>query len=1023
MLYIVCHVADALKYEKFFLRNQCLQDAKIKIVPLVDKKISSPAILYNSFLEALPNDAERLLFTRDQVEFLQNPLPILERLEENALYGVWGARLTRNGDGTFCRECRGLLQVQEDGAPPRAIYNDPPEAGTACPVEALDGVCLVAPAKLFRKCGPRFDPGLALLYAEDFCLQVWDRHALPSMATALLCRLHGSPFPEVERLEADINLCRLKYASSAPRCGARNIFGGNGDGVDPGEGEAIYAQENNIRNPSKIYTEPVKDTYHNAPATRAAAMLRPGSRILDVGCATGDNGLFLRDKLGAELYGMDYSEESLNLAARKRGVYKKLHHVDLNTLRLSAYSQYYNFFDCVLLLDVLEHLYDPLKILQQMNVFLKKEGSFIISIPNLANIYPTANLLRHDFSYQDFGILDRTHIRFFTWKSLALFLAEGGFLVEDCDVTFASPESRGMFTPKSLPRSFYDFMLEDARFLVRQYVCKVKKSSANFGELKECNRAALEPAARKNAAGRREIAPEVSRFKRDVALTLGGGLSEAERRVTRQLVAGEKFVEAALLSGLFDEKWYRKTYREVDFGACHPIAHYLSQGWREGKNPSEAFDGGWYLRRHKAAAESGLCPLLFHIIVGVPAGLPHNAAAGEPPQSLRAELADYVFRQQDDFKNTFVPPPPEPLAAPERRDTKLVAFYLPQYYPFPENDKWWGKGFTEWTNVTKAAPQFVGHYQPRLPHDVGFYDLRCAEIALYQEQLAQQYGIHGFCYHYYWFGGKKIMQMPIERKLADKTMALPFCLSWANEPWSANWDGSKNNLLIDQPETINTDKLFRDLLPFFADPRYIKIDGKPFFMIYRPNYFRRREMRACVDRLRHLAQKAGFDGLHVVLGDTSREGQKKFPLTAFDADAFVEFPPHNFIMKERHDVRICNPSFKGRLFDLPELVALYKQRERPAELTYRTVFPMWDNTSRKCRSGAMIFTKATPETYYDWLSWDITTTKANHSQEHNFVFINAWNEWAEGAHLEPDKKYGYAFLEMTRKALCDSRNE
>jgi 2-polyprenyl-3-methyl-5-hydroxy-6-metoxy-1,4-benzoquinol methylase len=778
----------------------------------------------------------------------------------------------------------------------------------------------------------------------------------------------------------------------------------------------------NYRDKEKIYTREVSAEDYNLPVVISAKMLREKSRVLDCGCARGDNGVFLAGAAQAELYGMEYDEESLACATQKAGIYKKLHRADLNAFSACEYGEYYRFFDHILLLDVLARLYSPLDVLHNLCPFLKKDGSFIISLPNIAHAHPVLNLLKADFTYHDSGIPDFTHIRFFTWKSLAVSLAERGFRVDDSSVTFVAPDTRGMFTPKLLPASFYTYLLKTPHSLVCRYVCKIRASDAEFGELKTHNLASLERSIHKNADGWRAISYDMSRFRRKLALMQGRGLGNIERKRIRRLAKEEKYLEAVVHSGLFDEEWYRKTYNEVDFSALHPLAHYLNAGWREGKNPSEAFDGNWYLQRYPFASEAGVCPLLFHVTVGCIKGFAYNQAGLTITEEEFAAYAKYVLRQEEDGKNTFIPMSAESYKArPE--DTRLIAFYLPQFYPFPENDAWWGKGFTEWTNVTRAVPQFVGHYQPRLPYDVGFYDLRVRETRLYQEELAEKYGIHGFCYHYYWFDGKKLMDGPIENKLRDPDMRLPFCICWANESWNANWDGCKNDLLIDQPPCINAEALFHDLLPFFCDTRYIKVAGKPFFMIYRPSYFKLENLRECIGILRSLAVQHGLSGLHIVLGNTFRTNENKYRLAEYGADAFIDFPPHQFTMGTIQDVRICNPKFKGRIFDLPELVKMYKQRQIHTESTYKTVFPMWDNTARKAESGATIYINASPEVYYDWLSYAIHSTKSIHRDDSNFVFINAWNEWAEGAYLEPDGKYGYAFLAATKAALIDARRE
>jgi SAM-dependent methyltransferase len=1018
MNYIVCIVENILNYEKYFISNACLKSGEITLVPLRNKGGVTLGKLLNKFLDSLPEDAHWLLFTRDCVEFLEDPLACAKDAPKDALYGTWGARLAINQDGGMFQECLGGILVKESNAAPHYfIHNCPPPPGETFPAETLDSLCLVVSAQRMRQCGLAFDVNLNALYGEDFCLQAFDAHGLPGRIVSLRCCVHGNPFPLAEQLAPDAAHCAKKYAGAALRAGVHAIFGG-ADGCRCGERIFVYGKPE--KDDAKIYARKVLQRDYNLPIVIAAKMLKKGSRVLDCGCAGGDNGVFLAKAIQAELYGMDYNKESLTSARQKDGIYKKLHHIDLNTFSPCEFQGYYHFFDYILLLDVLEHLRFPFTVLQKLCALLKPNGAFIISLPNLAHAYPILNLLQADFTYCDWGILDSTHLRFFTWKSLAVSLAECRFVVEGSAATFIAPDTRGMLTPKSLPQPFYDYLEEDPHFLVCQYVCAVRPSDAPFAELKECNLALLGKAPDRNPHGRKAIEGERRLFRLKVEQTHGRRPPEPMRRHLARLCKEKKYIEAIQASGMFDEAWYRKTYNHLDFFERHPLKDYLTDGWREGRNPCEGFDGEWYLKTYPAAAQSGLCPLIFHLAVGMNIGMACNPSGTVPPEKELAKYARHVLRQEGEHKNTFVALNPVPYA-PEPGDTKLLAFYLPQFSPFPENDRWWGRGFTEWTNVTKAVPQFAGHYQPHLPYDVGFYDLRVRQSRLRQEELARNYGIHGFCYHYYWFGGQKIMHGPLENKLRDDEMSLPFCLSWANESWSANWDGSRNNLLIDQPDDVNTELLFKDLLPFFQDDRYIRVDGKPFFMMYRPAFFTLDAASRCIRDLRVMAKKSGLPGLHIALGSTFRKHERRPSLRAYGADAFVEFPPHQFTMQRVHDIEICNPKFNGDIFDLPTLVSLYKSRKTPQELTYRTAFPSWDNTPRKTGTGALIYINTTPETYFDWLKFCIQQTKLQHTPSRNFVFINAWNEWGEGACLEPDRKYGYAFLEMTLNALLCTR--
>jgi hypothetical protein len=502
-------------------------------------------------------------------------------------------------------------------------------------------------------------------------------------------------------------------------------------------------------------------------------------------------------------------------------------------------------------------------------------------------------------------------------------------------------------------------------------------------------------------------------------LSQSSTLPEQSRIRVGQLLEQRKIGEAMQSSGLFSNAWYLNEYPESAHdkeGACH---HYIAVGWRKGYNPSEFFNTQWYLSTYPEVAQAGICPLLHYLYMGMHTGHHYNDNA-YGTAITGAEAADYtsyiVSGRNKEDPSLFASCSPEPYRA-EAEDTKLIAFYLPQFYPFPENDAWWGKGFTEWTNVSKAVPQYVGHYQPHLPIDQGFYDLRLEEVAQRQIELARMHGIYGFCYYYYWFSGKKIMNRPVERLLQRPNLDLPFCICWANESWNARWDGGNKDVLISQAQDWDVKQFFDDILPLLSDSRYIRINRKPLLIIYAPLFFSKEALACYLSKIRLLAEENGLGGLHIVFAKTHAPD---YLPNSYGGDAFVEFPP---LRSSWHTLQkmFCNPRFKGNVVDGIKFVADYKTAPQPETLTYRTVFPSWDNTARRAEMGATVFENTSPEWYADWLEYAITATKKHASPEHDFVFINAWNEWGEGAHLEPDRKYGYAFLEMTKQALYRTR--
>ena len=343
-------------------------------------------------------------------------------------------------------------------------------------------------------------------------------------------------------------------------------------------------------------------------------------------------------------------------------------------------------------------------------------------------------------------------------------------------------------------------------------------------------------------------------------------------------------------------------------------------------------------------------------------------------------------------------------------DIRLVAYYLTQFHPIPENDLWWGKGFTEWTNVTKAIPNYQGHYQPQLPTDLGFYDLRLRETRHEQIMLAKQYGIEGFCYYYYWFSGKRLLERPLDDMLADEQSDMPFCVAWANENWTRRWDASENKILIAQKYRDNDDLEFiKSVVPFLKDRRYIRLDGKPILLVYRPQHLP--NARKSAEVWREHCRSVGLGDISLFCCFT----HGNWTYEQFGFDGGVEFPPHNMRRASLADRMKMVPDFSGKVFDLPDVAEDYLARDYSSYNGIRSVFPSWDNTPRRGRS-ASIGLNGTPENYEYWLTQALAKTRADYPGQERLVFINAWNEWAEGCHLEPCRKYGHSFLEATARA-------
>lgn len=349
---------------------------------------------------------------------------------------------------------------------------------------------------------------------------------------------------------------------------------------------------------------------------------------------------------------------------------------------------------------------------------------------------------------------------------------------------------------------------------------------------------------------------------------------------------------------------------------------------------------------------------------------------------------------------------PSPLPA------TLVAFYLPQFHTFAENDAWWGKGFTEWRNVSRALPQFEGHVQPRLPADLGFYDLRNRQVMRDQATLAAEYGIGAFCFYYYWFDGRTLMEEPLRQWLADDSIEQSFCLCWANENWARRWDGRDHDILIAQRHNAEDDLAFiAHVADYLRDRRALKVDGRPMLLVYRPHLLP--DPAATAQRWRRWCLDNGIGEIHLAYV----QGFERPDPRDIGFDAAVEFPPNMSnpasLSARQH---LVNPDFRGDVRDWRELASDMASRPLPAYTLYPGVNPGWDNEARRPGQGR-IYLHASPRGYRDWLHSTVYQRLAAVAPSRKLVFINAWNEWAEGAVLEPDARLGHAWLDATRQAL------
>lgn len=376
---------------------------------------------------------------------------------------------------------------------------------------------------------------------------------------------------------------------------------------------------------------------------------------------------------------------------------------------------------------------------------------------------------------------------------------------------------------------------------------------------------------------------------------------------------------------------------------------------------------------------------------------------------------------------------------------KIIAFYLPQFHDIPENDKWWGKGFTEWVNVRKARPLFEGHAQPRIPLNRNYYDLLNDEIKVWQSKLAKEYGIYGFCYYHYWFNGKMVLEKPMEQMLRNQKIDIPFCICWANEPWTKAWVGKKEVIIPQfyggKPEWKEH---FDYLLPFFRDERYIKENGKPLFVIYRAEVIP--ELNSMLDYWNELAKQNGLNGLKFAYQDMTFDMLTDKDDSRFDYN--IEFQPsyawidmHSESPLKRSGIWRKLRSIKRKVytsfekmfgFDLDRYIRNGKNQARLEKVNYDDVwnavlkrtprsdkdipgaFVGWDNTPRKGHKGR-VFIDDSPQKFEEYLTKQIIRAKNVYKKD--IIFMYAWNEWAEGGYLEPDERFGYGYLEAIKNAL------
>jgi glycosyltransferase involved in cell wall biosynthesis len=457
----------------------------------------------------------------------------------------------------------------------------------------------------------------------------------------------------------------------------------------------------------------------------------------------------------------------------------------------------------------------------------------------------------------------------------------------------------------------------------------------------------------------------------------------------------------------FDVAFYLATNADVAEARSDPYEHFLEWGFKEDRDPSPDFDTAFYRRRY-LRDQPDINPLLDYR----DRQRRELVFSRRPMHELTIPAEMRRFTRPGEHFEEFQPLPPR---APRR--AMVLAYYLPQFHATRENDAWWGRGFTEWTNLTRGIPRFGGHYQPRTPRDLGFYDLNDPATMRRQIDMAKSAGLGGFIFYFYWFNGGRLLDGPVERFLADPALDMPFCLMWANENWTRRWDGLESEVLISQDYLRSDDEaLIRCFARHFADPRYIRLQGRPVLMIYRPSLIP--DAAGKIAHWRGMFERiAGEYPLIVMAQGFGATDPREYGL-----DGAVEFPPHKLcadLPSIAEDLVWFDPDAQGRIVRFSDAVQRSLEEAIPPYPLIKTACPGWDNDARREGQG-MVVHGATPAVFESWLRALIDQACVTPFFGQPIVCINAWNEWAEGAYLEPDMHFGSAFLNAAGRAISAS---
>lgn len=482
--------------------------------------------------------------------------------------------------------------------------------------------------------------------------------------------------------------------------------------------------------------------------------------------------------------------------------------------------------------------------------------------------------------------------------------------------------------------------------------------------------------------------------------------SDAEAPVVEQ-PASVRHPDTHLIDELFDAEFYLSGFA-ADQRPSDPASHYLTEGWLQGRDPTPWFSSWHYLSMNPDIAAAKMNPFLHYCIAGHLEGrlLPKLGRQAEGDVFAAHSFAVSPGPHFEEFDPT--------IAIGRRKRAKVLAYYLPQFHMVEVNDESWGKGFTEWRNLPRALPRFTGHVQPRIPRDLGCYDLSEGDVMRRQIEMARAAGIHGFCFYHYWFDGQRVLEKPMERLLADPSLDFPFCLMWANENWTRTWDGSDKEIILAQNYREEDDDAFiDDLARHMKDPRYIRVGDRPLFFIYRPGQIP--DASTTVQKWRDL-MRSRHDLNPVIM---MAQGFGDLDPRKYGLDGAIEFPPHKIcqgLPPINAQVQMLDSKYVGGIFSYDAAVDRSVSETSADFPLIRTITPTWDNEARRPGRG-MVLHGSTPAKFEAWADQMLEFARRNPVHGEQFLCVNAWNEWAEGAVLEPDVHYGAAYLNALSRAL------